>query len=168
MIASAILQALSVLVRWIPLRAVVIHEYEQGVRWWKGNARRLLTNAGIYWYIPWIGDITTESVKPQEIETNLQVIEDPDGKPRSVSLGLQYEVFDLLLQSTQVTDFEESLLNLVERLACEAIQQGEADHLQYLRKKVRQQCREWGVKVHRLGFINNARVRPLHLLRNSD
>ena len=166
MIATAIIQALSVLVRWIPVRAVVIHEYEQGVRWWRGRATRLITTSGIRWYVPWIGDITTDSTVPQEVETNLQAIEDADGYGRSISFGLQYEIFNLLHKETKVTDFDESLLNLVERLACEAIQSDDPDPLAYLLDEVQVQCREWGVQVHHLGSINNAQARPIHLLQN--
>jgi len=164
-VAAAVISAASLLVRWIPLRATMVNEYEQGVRWWKGRATTLLTKPGVYVFIPWLGDITTESIKPQEVETSLQAVEDHEKHTRSVSFGLQYEVVDLLRHQTCVTDFEESLLNLVERTACEVIQSGETDHLKSLRRKVRQQCLEWGVKIHRLGYINNARVRPIHILR---
>jgi regulator of protease activity HflC (stomatin/prohibitin superfamily) len=166
MIASTILNAASVLVRWIPIRFTVVHEYEQGVRWWKGRATKLISSPSVYIYVPWIGDITTETVTPQEIETNLQVIDDPNGKPRSISVGIQYSIVNLLLYETKVSNFDDSLLNLVERLACKAIQSGEKDPLPALKKEVRSQCREWGVKVHRLGFVNNAHVRPIHLLQS--
>lgn len=163
MLADAILNALSVLVRWIPIRAEIIYEYHQGVRYWKGKAVRLLKTPGIYFYIAWIGDITKEVVKPKEIELPIQCITTSEGKARSFSIGCQYETANLLLQQTMVDDFEKTLSNLIARVAAMVMRNsGDLEPDKEILRKVRTQAEKWGVRILYLGLLNDAQSRPLH------
>ena len=163
MIAEAILNAASVLVRWIPIRFRIVYEYQQGVRFWKGRATKLLANPGVYAYIPWVGDIYTGMVVPQEVETSTQCITDDEGKARTFSIGLQYEVVDLRRKLIAVDDFDDSLLNLVERIASDVMRNADTKDLdKAILQRVRTQAEKWGVKINYLGILNDVRSRPMH------
>jgi regulator of protease activity HflC (stomatin/prohibitin superfamily) len=169
MIAEAIINAASILVRWIPIRFAMVHVYENGVRFWFGKDTKLLTKPGMYAYIPWVSDIVTESVVPQEVETNEQCITDDKHMARTFTIGMQYEVPDLRAKLTKVDDFNDSFLNLVERVAAKVMRGSDTKELDNkILGMVRTQASKWGVKVNYLGILNDVRSRPIHLFLSRE
>jgi regulator of protease activity HflC (stomatin/prohibitin superfamily) len=163
MIADGILNALSVLVRWIPIRLAIVHSYEQGVRWWCGKDTALLTRPGVYFHIAWFGDITVDGIRPKEVETETQCITTSDRRARSFSVGCQYEIEDLRKNQTCVDEFEPSLLNLIERIAAKVMRStDEKEPDRAILTQVRTQAEKWGVKIRYLGLLNDAVSRPMH------
>lgn len=162
--SSVILNVASVLVRWVPIRMSIVDETEQGVRWWRGKATKLIKKPDFYFYVPWIGRLDVECVVTQEVEAQAQCVTMSDGKSRSFSVGLQYEVFDLLLKLTKVDDFDDSLLNLVQRVAAKVLRRPNIeDPDKAILGLVRSRVEKWGVKVTALGLINDTLSRPIHL-----
>lgn len=165
MIAETVLDALSVLVRWVPIRAKIVSTCEQGVRWRLGRAVQWINKPGLYWYIAWIEEISVEAVVPKEIETEWQCVTTSDGKTRSFSVGCQYETANLLLQQTQVDDFENSLSNLIGRIAATVMRTtDDPEPDKAILTRVRTQAEKWGVHIRYLGLMNDVKSRPLHLL----
>ncbi len=163
MIAETILNALSVLVRWVPVRIVTIHSYEQGVRWWCGRDTRLIRDAGVYLHLAWFGNITTDGCRPKEVETQPQCVTTSDNNSRTFSVGCQFEISDLRLNQTCVDDFEASLLNLIERIAAKVMRNEDiANPDAAILTRVRSQTKKWGVQINYLGLINDTMSKPLH------
>lgn len=163
MVASTIIDALSVLVRWVPLRVVTVHSYEQGVRWWCGRDTRLIRDAGVYWHLAWFGNITTDGCRPKEVETQPQCVQTSEGNARTFSVGCQYEIIDLRLNQTCVDDFESSLLNLIERIAAKVMRnESVVNPDAAILTRVRSQTKKWGVRINYLGLINDCEPKPVH------
>lgn len=176
MISGVIMDLLSIGVRWIPLRVRTVHSIQQGVRWWWGHDTKILTKPGVYFYIPWIGDITTVDTRPKLIETQYQPIETIDGHTLSMSVGIRYRVRDARKWFTQIEDFENSLANLVQMHLYRAVSEQAYEDLKEGRKRIigmakktaRRAAWRWGVELIELEFITWTSVRPIQLMTGNE
>ena len=168
MFSAAIIDLLSLAIRWIPIRVDIIPSTMNGVRWWLGKDTALLL-PGWHVYIPWAGDITGNSILPQVVETEAQVVETDDGKAWSMTVAIHYRIKDVRKHVTSVEDFDDSLPNMVQ-LRLQQNVRGltdkefrELDVCSTLLEEAQVQAEKWGVEIIELDFVTCCRVRVYHL-----
>lgn len=175
MISAAIVDLLSLAVRWIPVRLAIVDTTEQGVRWWWGRDTKLLEH-GVYVYIPWLGDITTTSCLPQIVETENQCVETTDGKSITMSVGIHYRIRDARKWMTRVEDFDESLCNLVQLHLYSAtsgrssiqLREQRGEIITLAKRTAQRVAGRWGVEIIHLDFITCTSARTIQLLTSSS
>lgn len=168
MLSAAIIDLLSLMVRWVPIRVEIIDTTENGVRWWLGKDRALL-RPGWYLYIPWLGDISSSSILPQVVETECQVVETSDGKAWSLSLAIHYRIKDVRRHATSVEEFDDSLPNMMQ-LRLQRLISGltdaefrEEDVCATLMDEAVELAEKWGVEIIEADFVTCCRARVIHL-----
>ena len=82
-----------VILKALPLRRIVIFEYQRGLKYRKGRFQATLT-AGQYWIVPPTTHITAVDVRPQFITIPGQEVISADGVTLKISIAAEYEVAD--------------------------------------------------------------------------
>lgn len=169
MIATALIDLLSLGWKWIPVRAKVVYATSNAIRWWLGKPTRMITKPGWQWYIPWLGDVTRHSILPQVIETEVQFAGLTDGVTIGVSIGCHYRVVDVQQWFMSVHDFDDSFMNRLQMAFTDAVsalsyeEWLDQDVMADLRESFTTLAEDWGVEILDLNFVNSGKVRPLHI-----
>lgn len=169
MLSAAIIDIASVFVRWIPIRAMTLDTTHHGIRWTLGKPKRVLTEPGMYWYIPWIQKITMQSILADVTESPCQLVGLGDGDTLSISVAVHYKIVDILKWYHAAEDFDASFVNLLQMAITDCVAtmtfKGWLEHdvMFDLRKKFRTLARRWGVRVIDINFVNSGQSCPIHI-----
>ncbi len=167
MLSGAIIDILTLAVRWIPIRMEIIPTTCNGIRWWVGRDRKTLS-PGWYLYIPWLGGISGHSIQPQVVETEAQAVDTSDGRGLVMSLAIHYRVHDVRKWFLAVHNFDDSLPNLIQLRLAAAV--GGLTYAEFivtdvcadLLEEAREAAEKWGVEIIELGFVTCCRAFIMH------
>lgn len=169
MLSSLLLDALSLAWKWVPVRVEIVDSTHHAIRWWMGKPTKAITHTGWQWYVPILGDISTHSIVPQVVESEVQLVGLACGTTLAVSIAVHYNVEDVMKWYHAVSDFDDSFLNLLQIAVTEVMatctfdEWLDQDVMADLRKRFKILARRWGVKIHDINFVNSGKVRPLHI-----
>lgn len=157
-----------------PLREV--SAWSRGVRFWI-NRPRGTVGPGIYWVVPYLGDVRDVPVVPAVITTPLCTITLSDGQTCTYSLSATVVVTDPVAALCEIDDYTETTQELLTSIPAEALADMSASRLQpeargrllaALRTRVNTELRRYGVEVTALRFTNFALgLRTLRLLTDA-
>lgn len=151
----------------------MVHDYERGVRFTKGRARRAQLEQGWWWFLPLYQSIAIVSVKDQVKDIATQSLTTRDDIPVSASLCVEYEIFDAVLWQTEVHDFDESLHANAKIYLGRAIPLREYDYLRKHKRRVERSIaaalssdvERWGVRITKVGLETFVRARQYRLMQ---
>jgi regulator of protease activity HflC (stomatin/prohibitin superfamily) len=149
----------------VPVRKV--HEYERGVRFWKGTAVREDLTAGIYWFVPFFGDIEVIPVKAQVKRLTSQSLMTTDGKNVVVKSNVRYSISKAWRAWVKVHDHEDTLVAQAEMCVAHIAKTISSDDLFERRESVearvveelRSKVKEWGVDIEEFSITDAAIAR---------
>lgn len=153
----------------IPVRKV--HEYERGVRFWQGKAHRVDLAEGIYWYIPFFGDIQVIAVKSQVKRLTSQSLMTTDKKNVVVKSNLRYSVKVAWKSWVEVHDHEDTLVAQAEMSVAHVAKTMSSDDLFTKQNEVEAKVmaelskivEPWGIEVEEFSITDAAIARHFRM-----
>lgn len=138
----------------------MINEAQRGVRFTKGLACREQLEPGWWWFVPLYQSIEVASVKDQVKDIDTQSLTTKDDTAVSVSMCIEYEVFDAVLWYTEVHEFDESLHGLAKIYLARGIRSRDYDYLRRHQRRVERAIKralsrhaeKWGVRILTVGL----------------
>lgn len=157
--------------RLLPVRATIIHSYEQGVRYRFGRDVALC-RTGLHVYVGWgIESIESIECRVFPIELTSQSVVTQDDKSCCVSTTLLVEIEDyrLLIQQVKEDKFEETIVGMASSHVAQAVRMlifsDLLDDMSYLREQIGEDLTDElaaiGVRLHDV-FITDA-IPAFHL-----
>lgn len=179
----------------LPFRFVILHSYEQGVKFRFGHdinrcnhktgmripyiqfipypRLKRTYRTGIHFYWAWIESIEVESIREQVRETYYQTIKSKDKVEATYSVAYAYYIQNVRKYWTTIEDFDESMDNLIQSYLTEFV--GKTDYEQLtespvkfsskMLKSINQTTLDWGVEVTRCTLVNNSTGRNIRLMQ---
>lgn len=150
----------------------MIDEPERGVRFTKGQPRREQLEPGWWWFVPLVQSIAVVPVKDQIKDINNQSLTTKDDIAVSVSMCIEYEIFDAVLWYNEVHDFDESLHGLAKIYLARGIRSREYDYLRRHQRRVERaiqvalskHAERWGVRILTVGLETYVKARQFRLI----
>lgn len=192
-LGSIVPSLLSNFAKLLPLRAVIIHSYEQGVKfrfgqdinrcsvrtgmrlwypYWKYPFHRKTNRTGIHIHWAWFEAIEVMSSVEKVMETEFQTVPTADDNELSMSLAVRYAITNARLYFTRVDDFELSmenicasgLTNVISQVQWkEVVKQPDQLHEAIL-DRLNERVGEWGVEVYGVSLVNCSRAKVFRLM----
>lgn len=152
-----------------PFRTV--HVYEQGVRFWCGRDVALLTAPGIYFTLPFVGQIEVVSCVPEVISIPVQSVTTKDDIAVTLSANVTLRTTDARVLWTSVHDFNASVRNVIENhinrrvreLTWAELLQGQTALERSMRGTLTTRVKAWGAEVEDVGLGSITRARAYRL-----
>lgn len=141
---------------------VIVDEWEQGVRMFKGRAVAQL-GPGIHWFVPLLGDVLTEECNIEVVDTGLQTVGD-----LTFSMTLTYRVNNLMQRYKSIHEPTDSILNVVCAAASEVVQERGQLEPDEVRAKARQVLGRWGIGLLAVGVYSHTSAQALRLMMGED
>jgi regulator of protease activity HflC (stomatin/prohibitin superfamily) len=145
---------------WWPGRRV--EQWEVAGRYWKGQWVKQV-GPGIYWIVPWFGDIKTISVATSLVGTGRQDFTLPDGKLLSFAATASLRVVDPYKALNSVDGYQESMQELLQSVAGDQLSREKVEQLDQskrtfllsrLKKKVVEEAAQYGIEVMSVSFTS--------------
>jgi regulator of protease activity HflC (stomatin/prohibitin superfamily) len=99
---------LVVAVKVIPIKRVIVYEYQKGLKYTKGRYSTTV-NAGQYWIISTFSSIVPVDIRPQFVTVQGQDVLSADGVTLKVSLAAEFQVADPNVAINKNADSKNSL-----------------------------------------------------------
>ena len=158
-----------------PLREV--NAWSKGVRFWF-NRPVGVVGPGVYWVLPYFGEVREVSCVPAVIATPLSTITLTDGMTYTYSLSATIEVTDPQAALCAIDDFMETSQELITSIPAEELATMDRERLEperrgrlllSLRTRVNNELSQYGMNVTALRFTNFAlNLRTYRLLTDSS
>lgn len=140
-----------------------------------GKIKREL-GAGIHWRWPFIDEVEKDERTEQTIDLGTCAITTKDGVSAAISANVSYKIVDLCRMWQRVTDFDDSLANLLlgllahyaSRYTWDQLQNGRGRIERFMVRKLSAQTREWGVEITKFNLTDYVKARPYKLFVDSD
>lgn len=145
----------------------MIFDPQRGIRFTRGHARREQLGPGWWWFLPLYQTIDAVSVKDQVKDIDTQSLTTKDDVAVSVSMCIEYEIFDAVLWYTEVHDFDESLHGLAKIYLARGIRSRDYAYLRRhqsrveraIQKALSRHAEKWGVRILTVGLETYVRAR---------
>ncbi|MEE8385635.1 MAG: SPFH domain-containing protein [Dehalococcoidia bacterium] len=156
------------LLEFLPCR--IVNEWEQGVRLYLGRMGDEPLQPGLWWFVPFLGEIVLQPVVDEVVETDLQTVTMTDGNVLTFSLAIRYRVKDCVALYRAVREHDDSILDAIRSAAGQVA--SSAHDLEHARKtlatltatQARKNMRGWGVEIKAVATINLTTSPVLRLL----
>jgi len=151
----------------------VLAEYEGGFILRLGRFKRLL-KTGVNWKIPFADDIHITKIVPTTTPLRAQTLTTKDGKQIVVSSIIKYQVTNVQKFLLTIWDSDDVLRDTTMGAIKSVIADTESVNIrgheieQQVSDIVQGEVRKYGVKVHRITFVDIGMVRSFRLITNPD
>ena len=107
-VAVLVAVLLFVAVKVVPVRRVIVYEYQKGLKYTKGRYVETL-NPGQYWILSTFSSVVAVDTRPQFVTIQGQDVLSADGVTLKVSLAAEYQVADPNVAINKNASFQNSL-----------------------------------------------------------
>jgi regulator of protease activity HflC (stomatin/prohibitin superfamily) len=107
-IAVLIAVLLAILVKLVPVKRVVVYEYQKALKYHNGRCVAVL-GAGRYWILPFFTSVVPVDIRPEFLTIPSQDVLSADGVSLRVSLAAEFQVSDVSLAINKNANFRADL-----------------------------------------------------------
>lgn len=150
----------------------MVRDYERGVRFTFGKARRNQLDQGWWWFCPLVQSIDLVPIKDQVYDIATQSLTTKDDVAVSASMCIEYEVVNAVLWATEVHDFDASLHALAKIYLARGIRRRTYEYLRTKQRRVERSIAYslsvhtaiWGVRIKTVGIETFVKARQYRVM----